>query len=128
MTTYTLNAELTLVSTHCVTCGVPFAMPDYLMRKRREDGGDFYCPNGHSLVFRESEATKLKRRLEWAESNATHQRDQREAAERSNAALRGVITKQRKRAAAGVCACCNRSFRDVARHMASQHPGFVATA
>jgi hypothetical protein len=37
---------------------------------------------------------------------------------------RGALTKQRKRAANGVCACCHRSFANVARHMKTQHPDF----
>lgn len=26
---------------------------------------------------------------------------------------------------AGVCPCCNRTFKNLARHMAGQHPGFT---
>ena len=55
--------------------------------------------------------------LEWSRSSAR-------AAERSNRALRGHLTRQRKRAAAGMCPCCRRTFENVARHMESQHPGY----
>lgn len=135
MTTYTLTPEITLVTHQCGECGITFAMPDHFRDQRRETGQGFYCPNGHCRVFTETEAARLrrelaasKRRQEWAESRATHERDQREAAERSNSALRGVVTRTKRRAAAGVCQCCSRTFQDVARHMASQHPNYAAAA
>jgi hypothetical protein len=34
------------------------------------------------------------------------------------------VTKLKKRASAGVCPCCNRTFSNMARHMAHQHPEF----
>jgi hypothetical protein len=34
------------------------------------------------------------------------------------------MTRIKKRVAAGVCPCCNRSFKDLARHMAGQHPDY----
>lgn len=135
MTTYTLTPEVTLVTMQCGKCGITFAVPNGFRDEKLETGQTFYCPNGHPRAFVETEATRLRRRVEAlqgeaqrAYAQATHQRDQREAAERSNAALRGVITKKNKRAAAGVCQCCSRTFQDVARHMASQHPGFVEAA
>jgi uncharacterized Zn finger protein (UPF0148 family) len=135
MSTFTIDTTVTLTYEVCAACGVTFGAPDHLIRRRREDGGTFYCPNGHSLAFGKSENDRLKRdlaqaqrRQALAEGRETHQRDQRQAAERSNAALRGVVTRTKKRAAAGVCQCCSRTFQDVARHMASQHPAFTAGA
>lgn len=32
----------------------------------------------------------------------------------------------RKRASAGVCPCCNRTFSQLARHMQTKHPTFIA--
>ena len=130
--TQTLERTTVLESTTCANCGVMFAMPKKMLAERREDGASFYCPNGHSLVFKATEAQRLRKQLESTQQQvqqaygyATHERDQRQAAERSNAALRGVITKTKKRAAAGVCQCCNRTFQDVARHMANQHPNYA---
>ena len=128
MTTYTLTPEVILVTHECGRCGVVFAMPDRFLRDRREDGQTFYCPNGHPRVFRESESDRLRRQLANAEARETHERDQRQAAERSNVALRGVVTRTKRRAAAGVCQCCHRTFQNVARHMANQHPDFTEQA
>ncbi len=35
------------------------------------------------------------------------------------------MTKVKKRAANGVCPCCNRTFSDLARHMKAKHPDFA---
>ncbi|WP_159103999.1 hypothetical protein [Rhodopseudomonas sp. B29] len=55
-------------------------------------------------------------------------RDQREAAERRAAAARGQVTKIKNRVGHGVCPCCNRTFANLARHMAGEHPGYTAEA
>lgn len=131
----TITRLETFETTDCIRCSVLFAMTTEMMASRRRDGGTFYCPNGHGQCFSVTEEARLrrqleeaKRRQELAESRETHQRDQREAAERSNRALRGVVTRTKKRAAAGVCQCCDLTFPDVAEHMASQHPEFTAKA
>lgn len=135
MSTFTIDTLTTLTYEVCATCGITFGAPAHFIQKRREDGKSFYCPNGDNLHFGITEAARLKRELEraqrqveFARGTATHERDQRQAAERSNAALRGVVTKAKRRAAAGVCQCCNRTFQDVARHMSTQHPTFTAKA
>ena len=72
------------------------------------------------------ERDRLKQQLAQKDDEIRVQRDCREAAERSASARKGQITKLKKRAAAGVCPCCNRSFENLRRHIDSQHPGFVA--
>lgn len=116
----------------CYRCGVLFAMPDNLMRRYQETRDTFYCPNGHGQMFTKSTAQKLeeqlateRRRRDSADARAQAALDQADAAERSNRALRGVATKLRKRAAAGVCPCCQRTFQNVQRHMTGQHPDYV---
>ncbi len=55
MTTTTgLPVEVTLrMEMHtCIECGVAFGMPTDFVARRREDGRNFFCPNGHPAVFR----------------------------------------------------------------------------
>lgn len=120
-----LAESTTLESTYCAACGVVFAAPECLLRQRREEGGSFFCPNGHSLRYTKSEVQKLRDRLDRAEARVQFQSDQREAAERSAAAQRGANTKLRKRIAAGVCPCCHRSFSNLQRHMSGQHADYA---
>ena len=48
----------------------------------------------------------------------------REEAEASLQATKGVVTRLKKRAIAGVCPCCNRTFQQLAAHMAHKHPDY----
>jgi hypothetical protein len=122
MTTYT--KYITLEETSCCECGVTFAVPDTWLAKRRENGSGFYCPNGHGLAFKKSEAAKLREQLEAEQRRVIRISNERDAAERSASAFKGQVTKIKKRAAVGVCPCCNRSFVQLERHMKSKHPDF----
>ena len=113
----TITATVCFVTTSCSSCGVLFAIPEWLERKRRSDGEHFYCPNGHPLWFGKSRADKLQeeldqkaRELRTATCEILNERNAREEAERK---LRRVNR--------GVCPHCRRSFQNLARHMACKH-------
>lgn len=128
-----LEFNCALESLTCGECGIEWAMPRWFVAVRRENGATFYCPNGHPRVFRETEVEKLRkerdklaRRVEWAESRREAWRRESEHQERRAASYRGHLTRTKKRVANGVCPCCNRTFHDLARHMASKHPSYAA--
>ena len=119
----------------CGECGIEHFVPRAFDDEQLSRGskGGWWCPNGHHRVYRESEAEKigrerdrLKQQLAQKDDEIRHQRDLREAAERSAAARKGQVTRLKNRAAAGVCPCCNRSFENLRRHMTSKHPTFRA--
>src|SRR3990167_5952140 len=56
-----------LVTETCASCGIEFAMPANLRNSRKRDLALFYCPNGHSQAYTESEADRLTRDLAAAE-------------------------------------------------------------
>jgi peptidoglycan hydrolase CwlO-like protein len=122
--------ELEIVT--CYACGIVFAFPSLIMRRRLNDHQSFWCPNGHSQAFLgESEADKLTRELkryqrqaELLQAEAAHQREQKEAAQRNLRSTKAQLTKTKKRIANGVCPCCNRTFQNLARHMKGQHPEY----
>ena len=110
------------VSIECCQCGCRFQVSKLFQSNKRETKTGFYCPNGHSLVYTESDADKLRRQL------AT-ERDRRSFAERrlqseqdSHRATRGHLTRTKKRNAAGTCLYCKRTFQQLARHMKAKHP------
>lgn len=142
MTTRQITFEHTgtLVVHECPSCFVLHAIPQDMHDLRQAEGGSVYCPNGHAWIFTEPETARLKRQLREAEqvrdearrqrdlalASKVHEADQRRAAERSAAAYKGQATRLRNRAAAGACpAGCHRTFANLARHMASQHPDFA---
>jgi hypothetical protein len=116
-----------LKQTTCCVCHVAFAFDHNLYDRRRADRESFYCPNGHSQHFTgETDSAKLKRlldgevaRRESAERMIEHER-------RSKSVYRGKLNALKGRVKNGVCPCCKRSFAQLARHMATQHPQYGA--
>lgn len=119
----------------CITCGVAHAMPAVLIEQDRKEGGYRYCPNGHQQGWSkdDSEEAKVRRerdrlKQDQARLEEENQRawatatEQRERAVKAEAAAKRL----KKRASAGTCPCCSRTFSNMAEHMKKQHPKFVA--
>lgn len=122
---FTFNQEVTLTTTVCCTCGVTYAMPERLREQRKEHGGNFYCPNGHPQIFSESDVTRLTRERDAARRDAAQQREAYFAEQRRHEATQREMRRIKKRAAAGVCPCCQRTFQQLSRHMQGKHPDYV---
>jgi hypothetical protein len=125
MNTNTILESIELTVMRCGMCGISFAMPEYYRAERKEDGGVWYCPNGHQRVFRESDVQIARaerdaalRKLTEAKCEVTAERSARELAEK-------VLKNHQKRTKNGVCPCCKRSFVNLRRHIATQHPTFA---
>lgn len=109
-------------------CGAPMALPKNLLRNARENGHVLHCPaTGHTFGW-DGEIDRLRKKLKQEQARAVALDDQLLASERSRKELHTQLTKIRKRAQGGVCPCCNRSFVQLARHMANKHPDFEAGA
>lgn len=134
----TIVVEQKLVTETCCECGLLFAMTEdfkneKLKYRESHNRRSFYCPNGHQQHYLgETEETKLRRERDRLKNDADWQRRRREEAEarakhqehRANG-YKGHATRVTKRAKAGVCPCCNRTFQQLARHMATKHPTFA---
>ncbi|CAD7023307.1 hypothetical protein REJC140_00162 [Pseudorhizobium endolithicum] len=117
----------------CCRCGIRFDVSKTWKAARLNDKATFYCPNGDAQHFTESELDRvrrerdrLKQQIAERDDSIARARQRADAAERSASARKGVITRLKRRAAAGVCPCCNRTFENLLRHMSSQHPTFAA--
>jgi hypothetical protein len=89
----------------------------------------------HQISYVESENDRLKaqlaaeqQRTAWATERAESQARALVSAEHRLRATRGVVTKIKRRVAHGVCPCCQRTFKDLARHMEGQHPDYAKDA
>ena len=83
--------------TTCAACGIEFSVPDDFMTKLRQTGQGFYCPNGHSLVFKPSEVEKLKEIISTLEQRLTWANEENEYYRGVIDGLRGeVVLYQRK--------------------------------
>lgn len=128
---YTTNAELVVVD--CCKCYIRFAIPAELDRHACEYSSAAHprnyvsitCPAGHKWHYTgRNEEQELARKLKDQRDRAGRLAHERDQAKASAAAHKGHNTRIRKRIANGICPCCNRTFKDVARHMKSQHPEF----
>lgn len=116
---------LTLVKITCCKCGILFGVPRHWRNKRKEDHNGFYCPNGHCQYFSsDSDVERLEKQNKQLEARNSHLNDQLESTQKSRNAYMGHLNRTKKRIAAGVCPCCRRTFQNVAKHMANQHPSY----
>lgn len=132
---YTYATRTSLEFIDCASCGIVFGAPEEFLDRRRKDGRSFYCPNGHTLSWHETEADRerkarerAERRADNLERNVQWERERAENARRSAIAYKGHLTRIRRRIANGVCPVpgCKRSgFTRVLAHIASQHPDWL---
>lgn len=122
----TLNVKV------CPNCGVRYGLESAFDDRKSREGGSWYCPNGHSIVYSETEVDKLRKQLEEKERCLSIVRDSRDQAyarsrhvERSLITTRGHYTRIKTRVANGVCPCCKRTFQNLHNHMKHQHPKYI---
>ena len=131
-----LLVETTMVTETCCACGMLFAMTVIFKNDRlKRTRGDmtFYCPRGHPQHYTgPSEADKLRQERDRLKQNEAYLEDRLRAARRDVEhqkhranGYKGHATRITKRVKAGVCPCCNRTFKALAEHMARQHPDFT---
>ncbi len=122
------------VDVSCFKCAVPFGIPTALYNSCIAQGPaqEFFCPNGHGQVFRESELTRTQKRLASLQAMTdrigAELRDERAACAREREAhgkTTKKLTRLKTRVAHGVCGACNRTFKNLADHMATRHKAFV---
>ena len=109
--------ETALNAHDCPNCAVVYAITKELEARRRDDGATVYCPNGHTITFSDSiraRNRRLKIKLtEARERSVQLENDLMDAAKEAK--------RLKRRAKAGVCSECHRTFQNVAKHMKSKH-------
>lgn len=123
----------------CGSCNILHAVPKQkLDRCRKDRSHGWHCPNGCKLHFVTTEADRLrkelektKKDLETAANNNIYYTNRVEELHGEKRAveiqLKGTKTKLRNsktRHAAGVCPCCQRTFKQLVQHMANKHPDY----
>jgi len=114
---------------NCYSCGVFYLIPDIIekaaLERRGPNGRTVYCPNGHEWYYvGQTEAEKLRQERDRLQQRLAQKDDEIAEKAREVSAAKGQITKLKKRASAGTCPCCNRTFQNMATHMRKQHPDF----
>ena len=123
----------TLWVEECYKCDMFFGISKQFERARRKDHKSFYCPAGHRQHYpAQSDEEHLKEELMRAQEEVNRNRTalqaaraERDFANRSRSSVKGHLTRTKNRVGNGVCPCCNRTFKDLARHMQGQHPDYA---
>lgn len=103
-------------------CDLQFAMTEEFYRTTKCTGQTWYCPKGHGRVWG---GATTETQLADAKAREVALQDQLSAAIRDAEAARVELLRIHARIANGVCPCCQRSFDNVRRHIASKHPDFA---
>ena len=118
------NTVLEMKETTC-WCGTPFALPARLLESAKNSGHTIYCPHGHTMTWKETETDRLRRERDSLKQNQAYLEDTLRL-ERERVAKAEAATKRlKKRASAGTCPCCQRTFANMAAHMKTQHPELI---
>jgi hypothetical protein len=128
---YSVETSVTYIELTCWVCGCQFAVDNRMYSERKNRGEDLWCPHGCHLSLGEPKSVKLQRDLEkakrdtafWIARSDEHQRCA-ERQVRRVVALRGVVTRTKRRIAAGKCPCCHVRFSDLQGHMSKTHPDY----
>ena len=125
MTTFQINTRFE--TRFCGHCSFEFGVSTYTWKRWERENTEFYCPScrGPMRHGSQSEADRLRAQARKLEHERDMARRSAAAAKRRASAQKGQVTRLKKRAANGVCPCCNRTFQNLHRHMTSQHPDFA---
>lgn len=115
----------------CCSCNGLFAMTAASFDRYKENHQWWNCPYCDRAQHwsGETRVNKLEKQLQRERAAHDQTRADRNSIKRSRTAVKGELTKEKKKTARtmkGVCPCCNRHFANVARHMKSKHPEEVA--
>lgn len=128
-TIYTAN--MSVIIEECWSCGVTFGLGQGLKSVFVRDGATFYCPRGCRLRYGDSTESQLRAALAKKDEELVQKsrvvEQSRQAAIDARLEAQGQrlkaerLARKVKRANAGICLDCNRTFRNVQRHRATKH-------
>lgn len=122
--TMLFGVEYVLVSCGKEGCDQSFGMSLRFYDETRRTGNCWHCPSGHPRIWA---GKTTEQQLADAQARETALQDQLTAAVNEAEQTRVALLRDRQRFANGVCPCCNRSFENVRRHMATKHPDYDVT-
>lgn len=126
-----LKVEVDLASVSCGECGGTYAIAERYRRKAEEEGTSWTCPYCKVGWGYRNAGTNEKLKKQLVASQAAHDqtaarlKNSRKETEHEAARARGfkgAHAKLKKRVGSGVCPCCKRTFKQLARHMEDNHP------
>ena len=86
---------VTIVRETCCKCGIVFGMEKEYRQRKIDEGGNFYCPNGHGQHYSDSTISKLERQLNLTKSQKESCRLNLKLEKRSHSATKGHLTRMK---------------------------------
>lgn len=123
--------ELDTVTCYRTDCGILFAVPSLWLENKKRNHTDFTCPNSHSQAFLaktkeeqlRDELAKTRESVEFYQKSTRRLEDDKTKLKHQVRAQKGVATRLRNKAIAGICGFCSCEFPNVAEHVRTEHPG-----
>jgi hypothetical protein len=104
-------------------------VPEIVFNSHKREGGFHGCPNGHQRGWvkgeEEIEREKIRRERDQLKQDAARLAEEIASANARAETAERKVQQAKRRAVAGVCPCCTRTFVNVQRHMKSKHPNVV---
>jgi len=133
MTDLQISTDLSIHT--CGGCGWTYGIPSGWHDHAKSHGLRWRCPNKlcswESVGYQTSELQKVKDQLAQRDQTLAFRQERIDSLnrmlgdkQRQNAALRGVVTRTKKRIGHGVCPCCKRTFSQLSQHMKTKHPHY----
>lgn len=122
-----MNATVPMTEMTCGQCHMTYWVPTsfYAQCQEQKPHKTFFCPAGHERHFTGESKVDFERRLrQRAEQENARLAEAATNADRLRRKVELALKRQQKRAAAGVCPCCTRTFTNMSRHMKTKHPDF----
>lgn len=129
----TLVLETNKVESVHTSCGHIIYLPSARIETLKRTHGNFYCtgcgrcqywPDKSDLEKLEATIVTIKDQRDTARRMTQQERQKVRRKTRQLAAQKGVTTRIKNRISNGVCPCCRRTFKNLARHMKGQHPTY----
>lgn len=119
--------QIEITAIHCIICGVYFGIEEEHRKRLLETKENFYCPGGHTQHYiSKTRVEQLQEELNAKSSELTRARTETLALKMKCESVEKEFIRHRRRASAGTCPCCQRTFSNMARHMKTKHPEFKA--
>lgn len=127
-----VTQDIEMTHMHCGECDCHFYVDKNKYDRCKANGEAFWCPNGHERIFTKSKVKELEQQVKSLESTNTYLRTAKDNLHNQltdqkhiTRAHKAATTRIKNRVKHGVCPCCNRSFKQLADHMKTQHPDYV---
>src|SRR5579872_1266364 len=113
------------VKEECCNCHMIYMVTKVFHQAMRDIGARFFCPVGHGQSYTVTTVQRVQEALDQSRREEARLRERAIGAEKAQQKAERALKRHKKRAAAGLCPCCNRTVAQLAAHIKSKHADFM---